>query len=419
MFKKRVSPFFCIALALVVSIVTAVGVSSYASVREQERLNELRLETDGYAGLNQYISLIGDDADEVAKLSTLIDLIQTNSIREYDSDSAWDLIYKALVLSLGDEYSSYLTAEEYTAMLDDSKGNFVGIGVHATYDVDEVGIYIFGVIPDSPAEKAGIQNGDVIVGVEAISATEDNYYTMLDTIIGESGSEVKLRIRRDGEEFDVSITRASVASENVLYEKLDGNIAYIRILSFNDETVSEQFETVLKRAENDGCESYVFDVRNNTGGYLDEICAILDMLLPEGPIIHTVFANGETDTVNSDAECLEAPMVVLCNDMTASAAELFTAALRDYELAETVGETTFGKGTMQTIRPLGDGTALKLSYAYYNPPLNVSYDGVGIAPDYEVALDEKWETRYYKMPKDEDVQLQKAVSLLASPKTAQ
>ena len=202
----------------------------------------------------------------------------------------------------------------------------------------------------------------------------------------------------------------------MLYERIDGNIAYIRILSFADETVSEEFSDVIERAQNDGCNKFVFDVRNNAGGYLEEICDVLDILLPEGPIINIVDKNKNTKTHNSDKECIKGKFAVLCDGNTASAAELFTAALRDYNLAEIVGTKTFGKGTMQTTRMLKDGSAIKISTAYYNPPSNISYDGIGIKPDFEIGYPEEWEGKLYQMPLSEDAQLQKALEILASAK---
>ena len=282
--------------------------------------------------------------------------------------------------------------------------------------MDTEGIYIFGVIPDSPAEEAGLLKGDIIVAAEGIEAKEDTYYDVLDSIRGETGTKVKITALRGEERIDFEITRRAVAAENVLYEKLDGNIAFIRILSFADSSVSEEFVSKLAKAQGEGCKKFIFDLRNNSGGYLDEILAVLDILLPEGPIINVVDKNGKTETQNSDANCIQGEMAVLCNGNTASAAELFTAALRDYEMAKTVGTTTFGKGTMQTTRLLPDGSALKLSIAFYNPPSNVSYDKIGIKPDYEITLPEEWENRYFKMPKEEDTQLQKAIELLTESK---
>jgi carboxyl-terminal processing protease len=344
----------------------------------------------------------------------MIAMIEGSYIHGYEENELWEDLYRTLAISLGDDYSQYLTAEEYNALVDSADGDFVGIGVHATYDVDTQGIYIFGVIPNSPAEKAGLKSGDVIVKAEGIEATEETYYDVLDAVRGEAGTNVSVTALRGEEKIDFVITRQAVASENVLYQKLDGNIAYIRILSFADTRVSEEFVQKIALAQSEKCEKFIFDLRNNSGGYLDEILAVLDILLPEGPMINIVDKKGLTKTHNSDSNCIKGEMAVLCNGNTASAAELFTAALRDYELAEIIGETTFGKGTMQTTRLLSDGSALKLSIAFYNPPSNVSYDKIGVKPDFEVKLTEYWESRYFKMPVEEDTQLQKAIEILNS-----
>lgn len=414
MFKKRITPFACIVISLVVCIATFVAVSSYRSVREKALLNEERLEQAEFTPYEQLIALMGTDDDRYTKLAHIISMIEGGYIRDYDDNTLWDNVYKTLFRSIGDDYSYYLTAEEYEDLADSGNGNFVGIGVHAAYDVDSTGIHIFGVVPDSPAEEAGLLKNDVIINVEGIEADGQNYYDMLDAVRGEIDSVVKISVLRDGQKLDFEIVRKAVKSENIIYEKLDNGIAYFRILSFADSTVSEEFASKIAIAQSEGCDSFIFDVRNNGGGYLEEIKDVLDLLLPEGPIINIVDKDGKTTTHNSDANCIEGKMTVLCNDMTASAAELFTAALRDYEKAQTVGKTTFGKGSLQTTKLLSDGSAIKLSTAYYNPPSNVSYDKIGITPDFDVDLDEEWESRFFKMPKDKDAQLIKAIEILSS-----
>lgn len=414
MFKKRITPFACIVISLAVCIATFVGVSSYRSVREKALLNEQRLEQAEFTPYEQLIELMGGDSDRYTKLAHIISMIEGGYIRDYDDNALWDNVYKTLLYSIGDAYSQYLTAEEYEEMVDSASGNFVGIGVHATYDVDSHGIYIFGVIPDSPAEDAGLLKDDIIVSVEGLEADGENYYEMLDAVRGESGSTVKISVLRGEQRLDFELVRKGVKSENVLYEKLDNGIAYFRILSFADNSVSEEFASKIALAQSEGCDSFVFDVRNNSGGYLEEINDVLDLLLPEGPIINIVDKDGKTTTHSSDANCIEGKMAVLCNESTASAAELFTAALRDYNKAQIVGKTTFGKGSLQTTRLLSDGSAVKLSTAFYNPPSNVSYDKIGITPDHDVDIGEEWEDRFFKMPKDNDAQLLKAIEILCS-----
>lgn len=411
MFEKRISPFACVILVFLAVAVTFVGTTVGRNLGEMEKLNAYRQENSSVNAQDN----LAYDKEYIAKISQIIDVIENNYIRDFDDNLIWENMCRALAISIGDKYAQYFTAEEYDALINTKDGDFVGIGVHASYDVDTHGVYIFGVMPMSPAESCGIQKGDVIVAVEGTQCTEDNYYNVLELVRGESGTTVNITVSRDNEKLDFTLTRAAVASENVIYENLGDGIAYIRILSFSDETLGTQFATKIALAQSAGCTKFVFDVRNNSGGYLEEICKTLDILLPEGPIINMVDKNGTTTTKNSDANCIKADkMVVLCNTKTASAAELFTAALRDYDLAEIVGTKTFGKGSMQTTYSLSDGSAIKFSTALYNPPSNVSYDGIGIEPDYVVELPEEWVQRFYKMPIEQDVQLQKALEILSS-----
>lgn len=412
MFKKRITPFACILVSLLVCITTFVGVYSFATVKYKAELNKSRMDSAKYEEYDDFIGLAGGESERYTKLAQMISMIEGTYIHDYDESALWENVYKSLVTSIADDYGQYLTAEEYAALVDSADGDFVGIGVHATYDVDTEGVYIFGVIPNSPAEKAGLRKGDIVVAAEGIESSSESYYELLDSIRGEAGTTVSITVLRDGERIDYTLTRNAVDSENLLYQRLDGGIAYMRILSFADETVSEEFTRKISLAQSEGCDKFIFDVRNNGGGYLEEICAVLDLLLPEGPIINIVDKSGLTKTQNSDANCIKGEFCVLTNGATASAAELFTAALRDYELADIVGTKTFGKGTMQTTRYLIDGSTLKVSSAFYNPPSNVSYDKVGIHPDFEIKLTAEWEERFFKMPIEEDAQLQKAIELL-------
>ncbi len=348
-----------------------------------------------------------------SKLDALLAYIQSNYVRDYDESDLWDGIYAGLFDAIGDPYTDYMTAEEYSAYTTDRSGSYVGIGIHVVYDPDAQGIHIYRVNSTSPAADAGLQAGDIITAVEDLAVTAETYAEAVSAVAGEAGTFVHLTILRGEETFEKQVARAEVKSENVLYEKLEGGIAYITILSFSESSVYDQFSAALEQAKTDGCSSYLFDVRNNPGGNLDVICQVLDLLLPEGIIVNIVAKDGSTTTRESDAEhFLDAPMVVLCNASTASAAELFTADLRDYQLAKIVGETTYGKGTMQTISPLGDGSAVKLTTRYYNPASNNSYDGVGIQPDVEVALTAEQASRFYLLSHEEDPQLQAAISLL-------
>ena len=414
MFTKKITPFTCIVIAILVCLTTCVAVSSISSVGEKQSVNDSRLDSADLTKYADLLKYVGDDYEKFEKLAYILTVIDTFYVHDYDVEQLWNDIYTSLPMLLGDEYSQYFSIEDYNELIDSSDSDFVGIGVHVSYDVDTEGVYVFGVMPNSPALKAGVQVGDIIVNVEGIESTEENYYKLLDAVRGEAGSNVKITVLRGEERIELNLTRAAVEAENVLYQKLDNNTAYVRILSFAYTNVADEFTKKIALAQSEGCDKFIFDVRHNGGGFLDQICKVLDLLLPEGPIINIVDKNGKTTTQNSDSNCITAEMVVLCNEGTASAAELFSAALRDYKLAKIVGVTTFGKGSMQSTRILPDGSAIKLSSALYNPPSNVSYDKIGIKPDYEIDLSDEWKDRYFKMPIEEDVQLQKAIELLGS-----
>ncbi len=408
MFSKKVTPFTCIIISMLVFILTFVGVSANRSVAEKAILNQYR---EHYS---DYIQVASDDQVNYQKLSEIMGLINKNYINEYDKNNLWDNIFRTISLSLGDKYAQYLTKDEYAQQLNSSSGSFVGIGVRVTYHESVNGIYVYGVIAGSPAQNAGMQKGDIIIGTDKVNFKDGNYQELLNSIAGEDGTSVTLKVLRNDEELTFTMNRAVVPSENVLYQKLDNGIAYISIYTFSDATLSAQFTKAISAAQNEGCTKYIFDLRNNGGGYLNQVCETLDILLPKGTIINIV-ESGKTTTIDSDENCVTSQgMVVLCNGATASAAELFTAALRDYNLAAIVGETTFGKGSMQTQFSLSDGGMFKISTAFYNPPSNVSYEGVGINPDYTVTLPEEWNNMFYMMPMEEDTQLNKAISILNS-----
>lgn len=352
-----------------------------------------------------------------SKLEQLFSNIEENYVRDYDESVLWESIYGALYDAVEDPYTEYMTKEEFEAYTADRSGNYVGIGIGVVFDPDSKGIYIHRVNTASPAEQAGLQAGDVITAVGSIAVNEKTYSEAIKSVIGEAGTAVKLTVLRGDETLTFSVTRAKVETENVFYEKIEGDIAYITIVSFSETVTYDQFAAALEQAKTDGCTSYIFDVRNNPGGNLDVICECLDLLLPEGITVNIVDADGMTTTRESDAEhFLDAPMAVLCNGSTASAAELFTADLRDYGLAVIVGETTYGKGTMQTVTALSDGSAVKLTTRYYNPMSNVSYDGIGIKPDdgCEVILTDEQRQRFYLLSNEEDPQLQAAIKALKS-----
>ena len=347
----------------------------------------------------------GIDFDKLLEVDAYV---RANFIGTVDYEKAMQYMLDGYIYALGDKYSVYHTAEEMQELTNESNGDLVGIGVRVMMDDETGGIRILNVMHDSPALETGLQVGDVIVKVGGLEVTADTYNTAVNDVAGEAGTELTVTILRNGETFERTLTRRLVRSEAVFLEMQDNHTALIRIYEFTGNA-ADDFIAAMEEAQKAGATGYVFDVRNNPGGDLGVIVRILDYLLPEGPIVRIIDASGEVvHTYTSDESEIQAPMVVLINENTASAAELFTSALLDYDKCVTVGQTTYGKGVMQNIITLPDGSGIRLTTHYYNPPYSDNYNGVGIPADYELEM-----ASSAIADPALDTQLQKALSLLA------
>ena len=306
------------------------------------------------------------------------------------TEISYAMVY-SYIGAIGDPYSSYRTAEEFEDYSGDLSGVFAGIGVHVEKNLSNGCIRIVRAIVDSPAAAAGVETGDLIIGVDGFSVAEIGYKRAIELIRGEIGTSVNITVMRGDEQLDFTITRATVVEQSVIYELLADNVALITITSFKANT-AKQFNEAIDRAEADGARGIVFDLRSNPGGYVSAICNSLSYLVPNGTPIAS-FSNDKSASVATDGTAIEPtdhvlslPSVVICNEYTASAGELFAAAMRDYANMELikctiVGHTTYKKGVMQSSLTFESGAALTLTTAYYNPPSGVNYDGVGVVPD--------------------------------------
>ena len=350
--------------------------------------------------------------EDLYVFNELYNVINTRYMGEFDPDEAMEAALKQYVESLNDPFSVYMTNEQADGFIDGAFGEKVGIGVRIYRYTDPVGMYVYQVIGGSPAEEYGVLEGDIVIGVDGTEVTEENYNALVDSVSGEEGTTVTITVLREGNPVDIPVVRGNFVASSVEYKMLNSaeNIGYIRILSLASDTASS-FKNAVTMLQKMGAKKYIFDVRNNSGGYLSSIIEVLDMLLPEGPIVRYNDANGNETSDNSDASTIiSAPMAVLMNGRTASAAELFSSALKDYELAVLVGETTFGKGVMQTLFTLPNGDTLKLTTSTYSPPFSENYNLVGVKPHIEVSLPEDKE--YYMLSEKEDTQLQAAITAL-------
>ena len=350
------------------------------------------------------------------KLAEVDAKIRNNYIGEIDQTTLMDGISAGYMRGIGDRYARYYTAEQYKKEVDSLNGNLVGIGVEVTTS-DSGYILVHDTYDGAPAQEAGIQAGDLIIMVNGTQVSVNNVSEMIDSLQGEPGTTLTLTVRRNNEDIPFEIVRRAFEIPTVQYRMVDTN-AYIKITQFTSATES-QFAEAIANAQKDGATGIIFDLRENPGGLVEAATNILDTLLPEGTIATATYQDGTTKVIAaSDAEELNLPMVVLTNQNTASAAELFTQALRDYGKAKSVGTITYGKGVMQNIEQLSDGSAIEYTVATYATAKSENFDGVGIKPDFEIesVIDAASQPAFEDVTVDNDAQFKKAVEVVTTLK---
>lgn len=361
---------------------------------------------------NRTVSNISQREAQYEKLSEIDKYVRANFDGSINDNKLNDNIAAGYVAGLGDPYSGYITAEQYATIKQESEGKIVGIGITASKNESGY-IQVDEVYPDSPAEQANLLVGDLIIKVNDLDVTADTYEQARKSISGKAGTKLSMVIRRGTEDKPIQeITRRPVQKPTV-YSNIYGEAGYIKITDFNTNTYDQFKKAVDDLRNNKGAKALIFDVRNNEGGTLESVLKILDMLLPEGDIATATYKGGETKVLGtSDASCIKTNMVVLTNNKTASAAELFTQALRDYGVAKSVGETTLGKGVMQNTQPLKDGSAVRITIAKYNPPKSANFNGIGLKPDYEVTLTDEQKQMFNMLDETTDPQLKKSLEVV-------
>ena len=360
---------------------------------------------------NEKVQAVKEKAEKYERLEALDTYVrEIYYTDEIDEDALMNGMLKGYVAGLGDPYSSYMTAEEYAERMEKESGQQIGIGV--TVSMDEDGnIFVHSVEDNSPAAEVDIRAEDVITAVDGNIVTEVGFDTAVEAVRGDEGTSVRLTILRDGKELQKTVVRKNYDVKTVYSQMLDNQIGYIRITAFRENT-AQQFQDALDGLKATGARALLFDVRNNGGGLLDTLEDILDPLLPEGVIATATYQGGDTQTVvYSDAEETDLPMAVLVNGGSASAAELFSASLRDFKEAKLVGKTTYGKGVMQLTRQMEDGGGLTLTVATYQTALSDCYQGVGLTPDVEVDVGE--DVDITACDPETDTQLAAAIKLLS------
>lgn len=351
------------------------------------------------------------DLSFTQKVKYLENMIDKEYLGEIKTDDLEEGVYSGLVYGLGDVYSRYYTKEQYEQETATTDGAYVGIGVSMQLN-KAGGVQIVECYKGSTAEKAGIKADDVITAINGTDITGMELADVSVMIKENKDKEVILTVQRQDEGTqEISVEVSDVELPSVFGEMLDGNIGYIQITEFTGVT-EEQYETVFGQLKEQGMEKLVVDLRDNPGGLLNIVCDILRKILPEGLIVYTEDKNGNRSEETCDGKNhLDMPLAVLVNGNSASASEIFAGAVKDYGIGTIVGTTTYGKGVVQSIRQLSDGSAVKLTVANYYTPNGTSINKTGIQPDVEVELNPELVSKD-EITHDEDNQLQAALDVL-------
>jgi len=392
--KVRVSTA---VMLVILTVVTTFNITFFAA-------------TDYY---NRKLDGLAEMEARYSKLKTVAEIVEKHFVAEYDESEAIEYALMGYVDGLGDVWSAYYTAEQTAEIEEDEANTYVGIGV--TYSTEPEHLYeLTAVTAGGPADQAGLLPGDKLVAVDGTALAElPADQDVADLVKGESGTVVNITVSRGGAELTFACTRAAIRVYSTSARMLDGNIGYISISDF-DSGVHEEFAEHLIQLKSQGAKGYIFDVRNNPGGYLSVMHDILDGLLPEGIVITTVDKAGNETPFTSDYHWIEMPMVVLTNEYSVSAAEFFAAALQEYGVATIVGGQTSGKGYSQQTFMLEDGSSVHISTTRYYTPKGNSLAETGVTPDrvVEMPLEDIYSLASGKLADADDEQLQTAIAIL-------
>jgi carboxyl-terminal processing protease len=362
------------------------------------------------------------------KVDAVDQLLDQYYLYDIDKNNLADYAALGMSAAANDPYTTYYSTEEFSAYMTGNEGDFIGTGivVSVTKDTDE--IVVVSPYEGSPGEAAGIQPGDIITAIDGNKYAGSQMNEAVAKIRGDGmenveGTTVVLTIMRDnGAPFDVQVERKRIHVDSVKGEMLDQETGYVRITAFQRKNAKngadvkdtyEQFQAQIVNLQSQGMKKMVIDLRDNPGGDLDIVSEIADMLLPEGTITYTEDKNGKRETITSDANELGMPMTLLVNGNSASASEVLTGALKDYQRATVIGTKTFGKGIVQVVLPLSDGSGMTITMAKYYSPNGVCIHGIGIEPDITVQMPQELEkTPVSQVPREKDVQLQRAIEVL-------
>lgn len=355
-----------------------------------------------------------DGEEIIQKLTHMHQIIESQYIGDFDLDLAIEMMFAGFVYAAGDPYTVYMHEESFTRFSENTAGEFVGIGVSITTDIEDNRITVIAPFEGSPAFNAGIVPGDKIIRVDGTEVFgSDAMNDAIRMMRGVENTEVVVTIFRpsDNTTFDVPIIRGIITVETVQANMLDDGIGYIRITQFDANTYN-RFAAEIANLQQQGMQGLIIDVRNNPGGLLHVVNQITNMLIPQGIVTYTEFADGRRQYSNSDENYLGIPLAVLVNGNSASASEILSGAVLDTGMGAIVGTTTFGKGLVQNIFPLNDGSAIKVTVARYYTPSGISIQGEGVAPTHYIEMERELTNNLSRLTVEEDIQLQEAINIV-------
>lgn len=367
-----------------------------------------------------YTLITGDTSSvESSDLDTYLKKIKSVIDKNYlwkdkiDDQKLKDGAIEGYVKGLGDKYTEYIPKSDMKEFTENITGSFVGVGIYMIADEDSGRVIVYYPIPESPAEKAGIKPGDAIISVNGVEYTSNDFNKIADFIKGEAGTKVKLIVERDGKKLDFEITRQKIEVNPISSKILNNNIGYVNFPSFDSES-SKKLKEKIDDLVSKGAKSLILDLRNNGGGIVDEATNIADYFLDKGKTIMTTKDNKGKEEVEKTKSktTYDMPLVVLTNENTASASEILTAALKDNERAKVMGTKTYGKGVIQAVLTLSDGSGIKITTAEYFTPNGTEINKKGISPDIEVKLPDTVKN-IYAVKENDDTQLNKAIEELS------
>ena len=390
--------------AITTFIITALSMYAYYKkpiTIESESNNNAVLNIKSSKSLEEYLSRIHQILEKNYLWNDNIDdeKLQTSAVKGY-------------VSGLEDEYTEYIPASEMKDFKSKITGNFVGVGIYMIADKETGKVVIYYPIPNSPAEKAGIKVGDVILSVNDKEYSIDEFNKMADDIKGEEGTEVKLKIEREGQQLDFTLKREKIILNPIKTQVLENNIGYLKLPSFDEDTAKD-FKEKVTELKNQGVKSLIIDLRNNGGGIVDEATSIADYFLEKDKIIISTVNNKKekTETKSKNDPIFDMPIVILVNENTASASEILACSLQENNKAKTVGTKTYGKGIIQSVLSLTDGSGIKVTTEEYYTPNGNSIHKKGINPTEEIKLPDTVKSVYI-VNESEDTQLKRAIEIL-------